>query len=222
MYINTSYLTFRRSRHVVIKNPTDSQRTLSRCATERNLLQECVWELFNLRSVRHSVHDVREPLWHLPKFERPDPISESILGSLVCVSSSDAHKHFWNLLGAVCLSGAASRLRELQGSRFMLNKWLKAASPYVSLFIDFAALRDLDLEFYHPGATHYPRTPPPSQSYSDMCLRYGHLNSPLQPPCTHTSPCGPTYPSMLSCLKVLTGITSPGCLCMHSQQRKAT
>lgn len=134
----------------------DSQRTLLHHETERNLLQQYVWKLSNLHGIRHSFHETREPLWHLPKFERPDPVSESILGSLVHVSSSKAHKHFWNLLGAACLLGAASRLRELQGSRFLLNEWMKATSPYVSFFRDFAALRDLDLEFHHPSAYGLP------------------------------------------------------------------
>jgi hypothetical protein len=122
-----------------------SQRTLSHAWTEMYLLHDCVSKLPNLHGI-----------WHLPRFRGPDPISGSILGSLMRQRSSEAHKHFWNLLGAVCASGAAPRLRELKGSRFILSQWIDAAAPYVKFFGDFAALRILHLGFHqsYPGLSN--------------------------------------------------------------------
>ncbi|KAE9367260.1 hypothetical protein N431DRAFT_548813 [Stipitochalara longipes BDJ] len=135
-----------------------AQRSLSRDGNGRNTLRICISKLVNLLGVRHSFHEIRAPLWHLPRFEGPDPVSGRILGELNVQTSSKAHEHFWDLFSAVCSSGATPRLRELHGSKFQLQKWLTAATPYINFFADLGALRDLNLELELPQTYVEPTT----------------------------------------------------------------
>jgi hypothetical protein len=132
-----------------------SQQSISQDENESKMLCDCVSKLPYLVGIRHSISPARVPLWHLPKFSGPDPVSESILGSLVQEHSSKSQWHFWNLLGAACSSGCVPQLRELQGSEYQLQKWTIAAMPYVEFFKDFVALRSLDLAFSETRTVRY-------------------------------------------------------------------
>ncbi|PMD29409.1 hypothetical protein L207DRAFT_238308 [Hyaloscypha variabilis F] len=135
-----------------------AQKFLLRDGNESKTLRGCISKLSNLLGLRHSSYEKTEPLWHLPGFEGPDPVSGSILQDLSEQTSSKAHEHFWNLFGAACSSGDTHWLRELQGSKFQLQKWNIAAAPYINSFGDLTALQELNLGLLESHDIQYDHT----------------------------------------------------------------